>query len=363
MIFQWPGAATRWLSMSTSLPFSLRAAALLLLATSQANAVQADAVYTRESTVTAGPVPPNAPAAGAAPAALPPRVVTRTLPPQPKPQKADGERLLALLHNRDVCKIPLDLKVDGATLEEIAARVQTLIPEPAPKIEVRGALAIRLSFALQKSTVGAALGAAATLAGAQLWVFPDHLLLAPRTALSDEEQAAQKQIGDVPWGFGNGSPRRAFSDNEVRRVFSNLIGDELRDKFEGVAATTVPVAGQTSAPLAKTTFSSLSPQAKEMVQQLVAQMNGVHVHEAQLSNPHHRFAVPSFTLSPDSLVQLNTENTRNRESPETWLKVVTPTGDIGWALSGNGMSFSIGGAPTQAKPTPPPFLDPSAGQS
>lgn len=366
--------------MSTSFSGPLRAAfaGMLFVCAGRANTAKADPIYVREAFITANNVTAPPPPLTTAPTGATPTIAPRpfsTPAPKPKPQMADAKKLLELLRNRDVCKIPLDLRVNNATLEEIAARVQKMIAAPAPKIVVRGALPVRLSFALKNSTVGDALGSAGLLAGAKLWVFADHLLLAPEAALSKEEQAALKENGGNEWGFNNSNKIQFFVwDNELRRVFTNLIGDELKAKFSGATpATTAPVAGQVPVPVAKTTFSQLSPEAKEMVQQLVEQSNQRQALQQTMWSSGG-VATPRFDVSPDSIVQLSPDNSivrmksgtpaPNAAPSDTWLKIENSTGQMGWTLSGNGILFGNGGSrPPQPKPTPPPFLDPSAGKS
>ena len=366
-------------------PFSSNsrlAVALFLLGASPAIAAQTNGAPAPETVVSPqlaapgtqlGAIAAKMPAEAAAPQFSIP-------PPEPKPQMADGEQLLALMHTQKVCETPLDLKVDGATLEDIAARVHEMLPAPAATIEVRGTRPVRLSFALQKSTVGEALSTAATVGGAQLWVFPNRLLLAPEKALSKEEQATLKQYKVGASGIGDNTPNASIvSFTEVRRVFSNLISDEVKAFPSAAPANAAPVVGQEPAPLAKTTFSMLSPQAKEMLQQLVGQWNesndiaNIQRQKAGKQNDWREPpSLPAFKLSPDSVVQLVPGGPLPDGSlADTSLKVESPTDSqgwtlkIGWTLSGNGFSTSANQSsmPTPSKPSPPPFLDPSAGKS
>ena len=349
--------------------------ALVLLAHApQANAdspqphVPPSNLFVRESAVQANPtlLPATGTATGSTPI-LP--LASRLAPPTvlPKPQKEDGERILKVLQNQDVCQFVIDLTVKTATLEEIAAQVEKKLSQPAPKIEVRGALPIRLSFALKKSKVGDALGSAAALAGAKLWVFGDHYLLAPESALSDEEQAVMKQSIGGAWNIKGRIDQQFFNaDGEIRRVFSTLISDEV--KAANVVAQTNTTAGAGTAPGPKITFGSLSPDAQAMLQQLVKQTNKFNESEAlQAAQWGTQFIMTPFQLSPDTEIQANmVSNTSSKAPPEDWLNITNPSSKAqqGWALKGNGWSSSGGGTPPPKQPEPPPpFLDPSAGKS
>ncbi len=302
---------------------------------------------------------------------IPPPFPISTPVPKPKPKMSDAQKLLAHFANQKVCQAPLDLSVQNATLEEIAARIQKRLVQPAPRIEVRGARPIRLSFALKNSTVGDALGSAATLAGARLWIFDDHLLLAPETALTTEERMAFTTGNGNQWKPSKGVAQLGFAfDSEVRRVFGNLIGDELRAGFASAPATKTSPEDKTSpgkATLAKTVFSQLSPQAKEMLQLLVEQSNEFNASQRAAFGGSRGFTVSSLTLSPDSIVELNSmDPALNAASPDLMLQIINPTTYMHWSLSGNGWGFGGGSGtsrPLPPKPSAPPFLDPSANKS
>ena len=277
--------------------------------------------------------------------------------PKPKPQKADASRLLSILSNERACKTPLDLTVQNATLEQIAARIQKTLPRPAPKIKVQGALPIRLSFALKNSTVGEALSAAGSLAGVKLWVFADHLLLAPGSSLgTGVGEAAGEWSPTTGW-----NPSLAASSNEIQRVFSTLLADELSAK----AATN---AGETKA---KTTVGALSPDSQRMLQLLVEQTNGL------LSFRHA--GTPNATTASQMISKISTDmvvefdpmgwGAKSNGQPASMLRVgsANPAAQwsMEWEINGNLSGWRGPFVDIEIKGTPvsPPSLERSANKS
>ncbi len=275
----------------------------------------------------------------------------RALAALPRPTPDDAKRLLKLLANQKVCRVYVDLKTQNETLEQVAARVQRLLPQPAPPIEVRGALPIRLSFALKHSTVGDVLMSAGNLAGVKLWVLDDKLLLAPDAALSKDEQGRSGSWSQS----GRWQEPPSVSGNEVGRVFITLLSEDLLAHF-AVASEVAPNPNQLpwgKLPPAKTTFAMLSPQSQEWLRQLVEQDNH------SLDSKFH------MALSPDTVVGINASSSSGIE-----LGSLDIEGGDGlsrdWALNGMSRGARAAGR-TGASPSGggngATFLDPSAGKS
>ena len=279
-----------------------------------------------------------------------------------KPAADEAHKFLAFFQIQKLCTTPLALKVQNASLESIAAHVRKTLPLPAPPVEVRGALSMRLTFDLKESTVGAALKSAGALAGAKLWVFPDHLLLAPETALSVEEQDAIKaEMASQETQIG--VTRRECSPEDIRNTttLSRLIVGEIKARSEGTKA---PLANVQTEPSLKTTFGQLSLDSQMLLQELVSKYNRYNASRADPST----ISSPPFTLSSDTVIQLNLAVPQSSDSRrEDNLQLSNTGGEdtMGWTLIGGG--WNRGGGilfPDQpGSPTAPPFLDPSAGKS
>ena len=277
---------------------------------------------------------------------------------KPKPQKADAEKLLTLLSIKRACETPLDLNAKNASLEQIVAGVRGRLPAPVPTIEVRGALPVRLSFTLKNSTVGDALGAAAALAGAKLWVLPDRLLLAPKTALLAGE-------GRDEWAWDAGwNSSTPVSPEEFQRVFASLIADEL-------TANQKKVPGALLLPTVKTTFGALSPFAQKILRSLVDQMNAQNgsLNAFNMGNWSESTKPRMLVLSPNSEIDLNAngEGLGFREKPQDNLVVHGSSALMSWTTNGgmasSGFSFGFQDSGTPQPNTNLPPLDPSAGKS
>lgn len=297
-----------------------------------------------------------------------PAPVAVAAPAPSKPTAENAQKFLALFKMQRLCKTPLDLNVQNASLEDIAARVRKTLPQPAAPIEVRGALPMRLTFELKQSTVGASLRAAGALAGVKLWVFFDHLLLAPETAISPEERDALKaetaseepEIGVV---------NRQFSKEDTKRtrIFSAMVVEEIKARC--LQANTSIATGKTE-PTLQITFGQLSPDAQMMLQELVHKNNDYFAQSQDTSLSGN----PPFTISPQSVIALNPlmPNGQSFDSEDSLLlsngkdENGWPSNRMGWPLAGAGINRGWS-SPTPDKPnsspTAPPFLDPSAGKS
>lgn len=280
-----------------------------------------------------------------------------TVPATETPSKAgEAKKLLRLLGMQTVCALKIDLTMQNASVEDIAARVQTLLPQPAPKIEVRGVRPVQLSFALKNSKVGEALNSAASFGNAQLWMFSDYLLLAPETALSEEEHKETST-----WEQRNGWPGSlTFSMGvEMQKAFTNFISEELKAK------TPLQSADKTAAPAI--TMGQLSPDSQAMLQWLVGKTDREYARvEARFPGP----PLGRVALSPGTVVEMDSKHFLARVPgfPPSVLKASdssNPPHEMVWSLNGVGGFIGTGERKpeTPTTPTAPPVLDPSAGQS
>lgn len=295
---------------------------------------------------------------------LPSYSQAQTVPPPPSPTSArskadDALRYLQQVLVEDSCSLPLSLKVQNATTDELAALVQKKIaamdnvPSKPLRVEVRQVRPTRLSFDAQNSTVERVLNSTAILAGAKLWILP-HLLIAPETALTAQERSDTKKrmMFTMP-------DSRKVLRTEVMAAFAAFIKNDVTAGI-GDAKALPNKDGETWTK--KTTFDQLSPDAQVMVRHLAQYMNDII---DEIPNGSTR----PMVLSSD--VTVGTTSTPGRSlmismSKESLPSDVLTLATLGWDDEGE-VDFDLKIGP-KSKPKPSknpvgPLPDPSAGDS
>ena len=206
---------------------------------------------------------------------------------------------------------PVDWNERGASLASLVARVSTSLGEGAPHIEVRSATATKLTFALPKAPLGPTLVCLSRLANCQVWVLAKGLLIAPESALSNEERAAVKRKAGGAWNqsliaVGSnyyGSTWSGFG--QFDRTLFTIIGADLKAHLAAKGQTApmqppVPVGVQPATANPKETisapfelpFGELSPATQRVLRDYWS------AHVQNFSDKNH----PAPPLSPEIVV-------------------------------------------------------------
>ncbi len=204
-------------------------------------------------------------------------------------QKATVNKLLAVLQQARVCKLPIDLKVENATLEEVTNRIKTMLPSQAITIEVRSAKPVQMGFDLKSTRVGDVLDHVAALAGCRLFVLSDRLLIAPSSLLTEAELRDIRQKRGGEWAKSTESGASGWSAKiQATELFTRAVAQEAT--------------GSTAKPLPpgvmKTTFGSFSPDSQAMLQEMASWSSG------GVGQPTPD--APPFHLSAESPVSVDT---------------------------------------------------------
>ncbi len=152
------------------------------------------------------------------------------------------DRGRALERNEKLWHTELEWKEKDASLSSVVARVQTDLGESAPPLEVRSPTPTKSTFALSKAPLGPTLVCLAQLSNCRVWVFFNRIVVAPETALTDEERAAIKRGEGGDWtlsSVGGGTWNRSWSGRDFQdRTLSRLVGEDIKTRLaaKGVAA-------------------------------------------------------------------------------------------------------------------------------
>ncbi len=112
------------------------------------------------------------------------------------------DKELTRLRKEELFKKRISLNATNATLEEIVEQVKVLLPE-FKTIELRKANPVRLTFALENMPADAVLRSAATLAGSEVFVLRDSVVVAPPNQLTPSERAEWVELGASANSFAN----------------------------------------------------------------------------------------------------------------------------------------------------------------
>ena len=206
-------------------------------------------------------------------------------------QKAAVEKMLAIAQQEELCKTRLDLKLDNATLDDVIQSIKTALPGQKVVVNVRDASPVRLSFDLKQAPVSDILQSAAALAGGQLWVMEDGLLIARPLSLSEGEQAAIKKGRSGQWLKSTEAGGSGWSNSAIgEQMFATAIAQEVKNgEFKTEATGEV-----------KTVFGNFSPDAQRMLQQLATWARD----DTRTTRPN----APAFILGANSPITVDTSN-------------------------------------------------------
>ena len=267
---------------------------------------------------------------------------------------------------QDSCDVPLSLKVQSATAEEVAALVQKKlaamdkVPTKPLRVEARRVRPVRLSFDAKKSTVGGVLESAAVLSGAKLWVLPHLLLIAPESALTAKELTlAKKQAYLIIPGYHSGK----VLTNEAQKAFVAFVKKDVAALPQSPFTASPDEGGQWTT---RISFGQLSPESQAMLQAMTPEQNSFFRDVAERLN----IPFKPLVLSSETAVGMTSEDGSLRviiPGLEFDSRVLFVSG-IGWDDEGFlDADWDIGESkpksPQKAKPSPGLPLDPSAGDS
>ncbi|RYX81708.1 hypothetical protein EON83_22755 [bacterium] len=301
----------------------------------------------------AGPllVPQVQAAEPTSPKIVPPTVLgknPRNAETPPSPQ--DALNFLKLDKVRQLCAQTIALKVENASADAVVAQVRRVLstgktPSKIP-IEVRRVKPINLTFNSKNSTVAKVLTSTARLGAAQLWIFGDHLLLAPAEALTPAEKESQNK------GFAiEGSSSELLAQSQKRLAYSSFIANELKDlkpDADDLKGRETRGARSIGPLLANTTFSQLSPDAQAMLQELLnLTANGL--------SSSHLPGTSNLSFSANTPVEIIGATTGN--GPSNQLEIVLAGSNksewtFSWGLDGTSTSIR-GTTPGPTRPTQP----------
>ncbi|RYX80742.1 hypothetical protein EON83_27315 [bacterium] len=176
-------------------------------------------------------------------------------------KKAAIKRVLGLSKQGRVCKNLIDLKLDGASLEEVVAGVKRMLPSASLIVAVRSAQPVSVSLDLKQTRVGDVLSHVAALAGCKLFVRANGLIIAPQTQLTEFElkDFRERRGGDWLQCTEAGGGKWAIN-SRGNQLFTEAIAKE-------VAGTGSPSG------LIKTTFGKFSPDSQAILREMVASLN------------------------------------------------------------------------------------------
>ncbi|RYX81709.1 hypothetical protein EON83_22760 [bacterium] len=308
-----------------------------------------------------------------APKSTPPAPVSRNGGKDEKPPTAqDALDFLKLDKVRRICEQTVVLKVDNASADAVVAQVRKALLT-APKtskipIEVRRLKSINLTFNSKNSTVAKVLSSTARLGAAQLWLFSDHLLLAPAEALTPAEQETKNK--GFATQLGTSRTTESVIQMQKRAAYSSFIANELKgiglnttanantlqDREKRGARSLDPL-------LANAELGQLSPDAQAMLQELLAL--------TKTSFSEHSGIFSQLSFSPNIPVEIvgGTGSDGGRTRLEAFFTGANNSAWVfEWGTDGHTLSIRGGPQPTtgSAQPTPPKGVSPmdlSAGKS
>lgn len=227
----------------------------------------------------------------------PPTAAKKKFKPLSPAQKADIARVMTIAQATQVGTTVVDFKMENASLDQVIARIKTLLPDQPVAIEVRGARPIKVSFDLKETRVGTVLNNVAGLAGCRLWVVGTGFLIAPKIQLTEGEvadmKAEQAQGGEWTANVDAGDPaggNNGWSSASIRdKILARTVAQEISGGDDPKALPAVKV---------KMTFADFSPNAQGILQQLADSAT------ALAQSPSHM--TPPIRLSPLSPISIDT---------------------------------------------------------
>lgn len=155
---------------------------------------------------------------------------------------------LARIEQEELAKTPISLKMTEASLETVIAKIQEALPK-MKNIEVRQAQPVRLSFDLKNAYAGQILHSAAGLAGCELHILPNRLLIAPLQELSKEEDKDR-----LRWT----SSKNLLSHRPLQSLFARRLAADIQQRTAAQAANGEPAR-------AEILFGNLGPEQQTMI--------------------------------------------------------------------------------------------------
>lgn len=218
-----------------------------------------------------------------------------TFKPFPAETKAKLAEFDGLLKGEEICSTRLDFAVKDADLGDIIGKVKKVLPA-GTEIEVREPLPVRVTVDLKSTSVGNVLQATAGFMGSKLWVFPSHLVIAPKSKLSPEEEAAIKRRKGGEWAKGALNDGQGWGTSFTHDVAIRAIGVRIQEALGNIdPATGLPPFKKMLA--TKMSFGDLSPEIQGVVQRLVDSTRNDTLRE----HP----GLPRMTLRPDATFRMD----------------------------------------------------------
>jgi hypothetical protein len=147
------------------------------------------------------------------------------------------DKMMGQIKMEEIAKTRLTLNADNASLAEIVEKIKELLPNLKP-LEVRASNPVKVTFALKNTPTDSILQSAATLAGCDLFIFHDKIVIAPPAQLSQAER--------TEW-LGSHSTSGPVSYRGMESVLAqDVIAEVQRDNKEGVAFSSLSTESQRS---------------------------------------------------------------------------------------------------------------------
>ena len=169
---------------------------------------------------------------------------------------------------------PLNWNAKAVSLQTLATSVQTLLGKDGPSIEVRAPDEGRVTFALRPAPLGPTLVSLARLANCRVWVFASGLVIAPESALSEEERVAIKgreggewTKSSVVWFSSESWGGRNHLSSVALRIVSADLLKRLAEK--GQTAPAQPVTDTEERAPFELPFGELQPATQRVLQEMV----------------------------------------------------------------------------------------------
>lgn len=204
----------------------------------------------------------------AQPVATPAKTGAAPTPPVTSARdKAEMARVLGLLAQEELCKSPISVKVQNATLAQLVEQVKAALPDTQrikANIELRQAgepdndpiASARFSFGLKETSLGSILQSAAGLTGCKFLILPDRLLITQGQQATAEEQSQARS-----WAQNVASSGQGWSmAPEASGLMTRLVVAELQARA---------VTGEPNIPTTTMRFDQLQPELQQLMQSSV----------------------------------------------------------------------------------------------
>ncbi|RYX83652.1 hypothetical protein EON83_13690 [bacterium] len=206
-----------------------------------------------------------------------PRLVASAHPlPLSEQQKVELKQVVAMFRWEEACQQSIDLKIENATVADVMARVEPMLPTKSLPLQVRETSAVRLSFDLKQTRVGDILANVAALSGSRLYMLPQGLLMAPEHVLSEGQQWEMLEGLSGEWAQGG---RVRSASPWVTKRLNKLLTQRLSQELTGKDALKAPKG------TLKTTVGQLSQPTQMLLRQMAVCMKERGVITKNTSRP------------------------------------------------------------------------------